>query len=325
MITGGCGFIGSNLVEYLLKNYDCDVIVIDRIDSAGSQNRINNCILNFGNRVKFVFHDLKSDFCCNQSLQSLIGDIDFVFHIAAFSHVDRSIQDPLLCVMDNVVGTCNILNFARKLTSLESFVYLSSDEVFGPAKPGESFSDFDRYNSSNPYSASKAGAEELCVAFHKTYGLPIKICHCTNIFGEMQASEKFIPKCIAKISRNESISIHRDSTSGLIGSRYYLYVKDLCAALVLICEKFPNGDKINISGLKEYHNLEVAKIISEILGNNLKYHMVDSSSVRPGYDARYDIDDYKLRSRGWMPQYCFEKVMPSVVDWYINNKEWLAL
>lgn len=325
MITGGCGFIGSHLLDYLLNNYDCEIVVIDRIDCAGSQNRIRNCVFNFGKRVKFVFHDLKSDFCCNQSLMSLTGDIDSIFHLAAFSHVDRSIEDPLLCVMDNVVGTCNILNFARKLKNLNTFIYLSSDEVFGSAQTGESFSDFDRYNSSNPYSASKAGAEELCVSFHRTYGMPIKICHCTNVFGEMQASEKFIPKCISKISKNESISIHRDSVSGWIGSRYYLYVKDLCSALAFISESFPNGDKVNISGIREYHNLEVAKILADILGNNLNYHLVDSYLVRPGYDSRYDINDFKLRSKGWMPQYCFEKVMPSVVDWYLNNKEWLAL
>jgi dTDP-glucose 4,6-dehydratase len=325
LVTGGCGFIGSHLCNFILSNSDSEIVVLDRIDLAGNANRISSLFFNNNKRIKFVFHDLKSELRKNTSLLASIGDVDYIFHVAAFSHVDRSIEDPLLCVMDNVVGTCNILNFAKDLMRLESFVYLSSDEVFGPAKTGESFSDFDRYNSSNPYSASKAGAEELCVSFHKTYKMPIKICHCTNVFGEMQASEKFIPKCISKILKNESVPIHRDPVSKLIGSRYYLYVKDLCSALIFISKNFASGDKINVSGLREYHNLEVAKIIADILGKNIKYHLVDSNLVRPGYDIRYDIDDYKLRSNGWMPQYCFEKVMPNVVDWYNSNKEWLVL
>ena len=161
-------------------------------------------------RVKIIHHDLKAEI--NNLVQSQIGDVKHIFHIAASSHVDRAIEDPMTFVQDNVVATCNLLNYAREINNLETFVYFSTDEVFGPALDGVKFKEWDRYNSTNPYSASKAGGEELAIAFHNTYKVPVIITHCMNVFGERQHPEKFIPNTVWKAINNEKIIIHADSS-----------------------------------------------------------------------------------------------------------------
>ena len=183
LITGGAGFIAHHIVDYFLKNTDSNIILLDRLDYSGNLNRISNLLdtkynnaPQYKRRVKFVYHDLKAEI--NSMLSTYIGDVNIVLHLAAGSHVDRSIDNPLEFVQDNVVGTCNILNYARGLKNLEKFLYFSTDEVFGSAPFGINYNERDRYNSTNPYSASKAGAEELCVAFENTYKMPIIITHC---------------------------------------------------------------------------------------------------------------------------------------------------
>ena len=172
LVTGGTGFIASNVIEYFLRETDHDLVSLDRIDMSSDLGRVAKILEEnpeYKHRLKIVWHDLKSEI--NENVSSKIGKVDKILHLAASSHVNRSIQDPLSFVMDNVVGTCNILNFARKVEGLQKFLYFSTDEVFGPAPKGINYKENDRYNSTNPYSATKAGAEELVVAFENTYGL----------------------------------------------------------------------------------------------------------------------------------------------------------
>ena len=201
LITGGAGFIAHHLIDEILSKTDWHIITLDRLDFSGNLNRLNEVVKSYPKterkRVKIVHHDLKAEL--NSEIQSSIGRIDYISHLAAGSHVDRSISHPLEFVMDNVVGTAHILDYARKQDSLEHFAYFSTDEVFGPAPKGINFKENDRYNSTNPYSASKAGGEELVVAYENTYGLPAFITHTMNVFGERQNVEKYIPMVIKKL------------------------------------------------------------------------------------------------------------------------------
>ena len=218
LITGGAGFIAHHTISYLLKHTDWEIITLDRLDYSGilivCMILCYHLILILRKRVKIVHHDLKTEL--NPLVCSEIGQVDYILHFSR-SHVDRSIDYPMEFILDNVVGTANILEFARKQDNLERFVYFSTDEVFGPAPNGIKYKENDRYNSTNPYSATKAGAEELAVAYENTYKLPIYITHTMNVFGERQHPEKFIPMCIKKARDGEVVTIHSDATKTITG------------------------------------------------------------------------------------------------------------
>jgi dTDP-glucose 4,6-dehydratase len=236
-------------------------------------------------------------------------------------------------VMDNVVGTGHALQFARTLPNLERFIYFSTDEVFGPAPAGVNYKERDRYNSTNPYSASKAGGEELAVAFENTYGLPIYITHTMNVFGERQHPEKFIPMCIRKVNDGDSITIHSDSTRTIPGSRYYIHAADVADAMHFLLNLDPSkltrdfGDakcpKFNLVGKEEIDNLALAKLIAEAQGKELKYEMVDFHSARPGHDLRYALSGDYMRTLGWEPKVVLSDRIGEVVQWTLANERWL--
>ena len=181
-ITGGAGFIAHHAIETILNETDWEIVTIDRIDYSGNYNRLVDILKDNPERkrLKTVWHDLKAPF--NPQIRSFLGNCDYIVHMAAGSHVDRSIEYPMEFVMDNVIGTVNVMDWARNLDGLDKMIYFSTDEVFGPAPKGVKYKEWDRYNSTNPYSASKAGAEELAVAYENTYGLPILISHTMNVF-----------------------------------------------------------------------------------------------------------------------------------------------
>jgi dTDP-glucose 4,6-dehydratase len=231
LITGTAGFVGHYVVEKFINETDWEIVGLERLSYSGNLDRLAS--IDTKGRYRPIHHDLKSPI--GDLLQAQIGDVDYIVHIGANSHVDRSIEDPLKFVMDNVVGTCNILNFAREQKdTLKMFLYFSTDEVFGPAPNDVKFDEYARYNSTNPYSASKAGGEELCVAFHNTYKLPIVVTHTMNVFGNRQHPEKFIPKCIRKISQNDVLQIHSDETKTVPGSRHYIHAVDVADAVMFI-------------------------------------------------------------------------------------------
>ena len=323
MITGGSGFIGHHMLEYVLNNTDANVTILDRLDFAGNLNRLTAIEKwdEFKDRVNFVWHDLKSDI--NPMVAKSIGDVDVILHLAAGSHVDRSIEDPLSFVMDNVVGTCNLLNYAKGCDHLEKMIYFSTDEVFGPAPEGVNYKEWDRYNSGNPYAASKAGAEELCLSYHNTYKLPIMISHCMNVFGERQHPEKFIPSIIRKVREGEVVTIHSNSDLSKAGSRYYIHAKNVSKATMFLLENGVFGEKYNIVGEKEIDNLELARIIAGYVGKDLKHEMVDFHGSRPGHDLRYALDGEKMSSMGWELDRNLEESLQDVVEWSLANPSWI--
>ena len=339
LITGGAGFIAHHLIFYLLTNTDWNIISLDRLDYSGNLNRLDSVLSKLTaeqkSRIKIVFHDLKSEI--NPWIKKELGDIDIILHLAAGSHVDRSIDFPMEFVLDNVVGTANILDYARYINDkkgLERIIYFSTDEVFGPATKGIDYKENDRYNSTNPYSATKAGGEELAVAYENTYGLPVYITHTMNVFGERQHPEKFIPMCIKKIRDGETVTIHSDKTRKIPGSRHYIHAEDVAEAIhFLLTNNIENKPdfggakcpKFNIVGSEELNNLELAKIIATSQGKELKYKMVDFHSSRPGHDLRYSLSGEKMKKLGWTPSIKLTERIKQVVDWSLKNDNWIEL
>ena len=337
LITGGAGFVAHHLIGQVLKTTNWEIVSLDRLDYSGNLNRLHDIMLTFDaetrKRVKIVHHDLKAEL--NPLVRSEVGDVDYILHLAAGSHVDRSIDYPMEFVLDNVVGTCNILEFARtQKHNLERFVYFSTDEIFGPAPDGIKYKENDRYNSTNPYSATKAGGEELAVAFHNTYDLPIYITHTMNVFGERQHPEKFIPMCIKRARDGEVVTVHSDKTKTIAGSRHYIHAEDVASALLFLLDHKGEFEptwgnakcpKFNIVGSEELNNLELAQIIADAQNKELKYEMVDFHSSRPGHDLRYALSGDKMRELGWVPAKSVRERIAQVTQWTLANERWIKL
>lgn len=324
LLTGSAGFVGHYILEKIIKETDWDIVGLERLSYSGNLERISE-IDTQGRYISF-HHDLKSPI--GELLAKQLGNFDYIIHVAANSHVDRSIEDPLSFVMDNVVGTCNILDFARtQRNNLKCFLYFSTDEVFGPAPNDVKYDEYDRYNSTNPYSATKAGGEELAVAYRNTYGIPVVVTHTMNVFGQRQHPEKFIPKCIRKILRDEWIEIHSDETRTIPGSRHYIHGEDVADGVLFIlknnlCESPGVCPKFNLVGPEEVNNLDLAQMIADIMNKELKYTLVDFHSSRPGHDLRYAISGERLAKIGWTPKESLRKRISEVVEWTLQNKKW---
>ena len=339
LITGGAGFIAHHLIFYLLNKTDWEIVSLDRLDYSGNLNRLNYIMSELSEtkrqRLKIVFHDLKAEI--NPWIKKEIGNVDIILHLAAGSHVDRSIYYPMEFVLDNVVGTANILDFARNINDtkgLERFIYFSTDEVFGPAPNGIDYKENDRYNSTNPYSATKAGGEELAVAYENTYKLPVYITHTMNVFGERQHPEKFIPMCVKKIRDGETITVHSDKTKTIPGTRHYIHAEDVAEAILFLLTKSIDVEldyggakcpKFNIVGPEEINNLELAQIIADSQNKVLKHEMVDFHSSRPGHDLRYSLSGEKMKILGWTPSIKLTQRIKQVVEWSLKNENWIEL
>lgn len=318
LITGAAGFIGHHVVEHILKNTDWEIVTLDRLSVSGNWNRFTDLEIwpKEGHRVKGFVHDLRCEI--NEWVAKEIGHVDYILHMAASTHVDRSITDPMGFVLDNVVGTTNLLQFARKQKdnehdghSLKAFVYFSTDEVFGPAPQGTAYQEWNRYNSGNPYAAAKAGGEEMALAFANTYGIPVMITHTMNVFGERQHPEKFIPLVINKVLRGETVMIHANKEKTQAGSRFWIHARNVAGALLFLLERqelgepnvlprptfwrMPNADKYNIVGEREVDNLEMAQTIARILRNLPEMHTMDcprsgdTGMCSCGADERYQL------------------------------------
>jgi len=325
LLTGGAGFIGHHIVEHLLRHSDWDIVLLDRLDISGNLNRIHEVIENNAicGRLTWVYHDFKAPI--SEMIAKAIGRVDGILHVGASTHVDRSITDPLSFVYDNVVGTANILEFLRQVVPQAWMVYFSTDEVFGPAPEGVAYQELDRYNSGNPYAASKAGGEELCMAYANTYGLDIRVTHTMNVFGERQHYEKFIPLIINHILRQQLVLIHANKTKTKAGSRYYIHARSVVDALMFVVKHGKKQEKYNIVGSQEVDNLALAIMIAKIMGRPLTYELVDFHSSRPGHDLRYALDGGKLKDMGWVPAVNFEESLQRTVEWTVKHQHWINL
>lgn len=325
LVTGGAGFAGSHLIQHFLDKTDWHIISLDSYRHKGDDLRhVQNP------RVTHFAHDCATPI--SYRLSAKIGDIDFIINLASESHVDRSIEDPVPFIENNVKLAAFMCEYAKAQKSLKAFVQVSTDEVYGAAPDGVDHKEWAPILPSNPYSASKAAQESICISYWRTFGLPLIITNTMNMYGEMQDAEKFIPLCISKVIKDEKIQIH--GSDSYIGKRKYLHAKNHADAILFLIQStvptkyIDSGhvtypDRYNIAGDIELNNLQVAGMISASLNKELNYEMVDFHAARPGHDRRYSLDGSKITALGWMPPIDFYSGLYSVIDWSVKNKEWL--
>ena len=319
LVTGAAGFLGSHFVEEVLINTDWDIVALCRLTYVGDMERILQSLHVKENkdRIKIIYHDLK--FELPPHTIEAIGSVDYVVHIAANSHVTRSIDHPRQFVEDNVVGTLNLLEWYRHYSPKALFINYLTDEVFGPAPEGYDFKEEDRWRPSNPYSASKAGQGALGIAYHNTYKLPIIHTYTMNLFGERQHKEKFVALAIDLISRNEPVKIHAqlDSYGNVeyVGQRHWLHARNAANATLFILEHGEAGEHYNVVGDVELYNDDMVKRLGDLMGLNPRLQYVDLNKSRPGHDRRYSLDGSKLKRLGWSQPITFDESLLKTIDW----------
>jgi dTDP-glucose 4,6-dehydratase len=323
IITGGCGFIGHHFVEHVFKNTDWEIVIFDKLSYASNGfERLRDTDTLNNNRVKVFTNDLTNPL--PEGIIKEIGlNVDYIVHMAAETHVDNSIKDPKLFIDNNIYSTLNMLEYAKKLPNLKMFFYFSTDEVFGPALGDTLFKEWDRHKPTNPYSASKSAAEQICIAYENTYKLPLMIVNVMNAFGERQHVEKFIPLCVKKIINNEKIYIYSYPDKKISGTRFYIHARNIADAVLFLIKNGTIGEKYNISGEREVSNLEMAQMIARFMNKEFDYELIDFHSTRPGHDLRYGLDGSKLFEMGFKLPINFEESLRKTVEWTLENQKWL--
>lgn len=312
LITGGAGFIGSNFIRYLLEKYiDCQVINLDLLTYAGNLDNLSD--IKDDPRYIFVRGNI-ADYNCVKGIIS--QGVDAIVNFAAESHVDRSIEDSGVFIRTNVQGTRVLLDAARR-NGVEKFLQVSTDEVYGSLGASGYFKEETPLDPSSPYSASKAAADLLVRAYHRTYGLPVNITRCSNNYGPYQFPEKLIPLMISNALEDKPLPVYGDG----LNVRDWLHVWDHCVALDLVLHKGEPGEVYNIGGNNEWTNIDIVRQILLELGK--PDSLITFVKDRPGHDRRYAIDASKIKNElGWQPKVDFVQGLRETIDWYCTNREW---
>lgn len=335
LMTGIGGFVGHHAAEHFLKNTDFEIVGIDSWRHRGDSLRLRHLISNpvWSKRLTIFTHDLIEPFSHREI--EMMGPIDFVLNIASESHVDRSIDDPVPFIKNNVALALTMAEYCREVKP-QIFIHCSTDEVFGPAYGSSKHGEDETHRPSNPYSASKASQEDIFYSYWRCYGIPYLRTNTMNMIGERQDIEKFIPLCISRILKGESVPIHGGQTG--IGSRMYLHARNLADAwLFLIRERgrptkytdeseaVLTPDAFNIVGEKEMSNLEVAQFIAGVMGKSLYHKLIDFHAARPGHDRRYALNGERMERIGWKPPVPLEASLEKMIHWTLRpeNHIWL--
>lgn len=310
LVTGGLGFIGSNFIRYMFDTYeDIHITNLDLMTYAGNPNNVKD--IKSKPNYKFIHGDIRKD----DDVKTAIKDCEYVFNYAAESHVDRSIEGPEAFVTTDVVGTHKLLEACRKTESVNKYIQISTDEVYGSIEKG-SFTEEDKLNPSSPYSASKASADLLCLSYFKTYGVPLSITRSSNNFGAYQYPEKLIPLFITNAIDNKSLPLYGDGKN----VRDWLCVLDNCSAIETVFRQGKLCEIYNISTGDEKTNIEITNLILKFL--NKPTTLIKPVKDRLAHDRRYSVDASKIKSLGWEQEYEFESALKSTVSWYVQNEWW---
>jgi dTDP-glucose 4,6-dehydratase len=329
LVTGGCGFIGSNFVRYLLEEsgYAGRVVNVDKLTYAGNPESLADVAKKYGSRYVFIRADI-----CDRAAMAKVYDeyaIDAVCHLAAESHVDRSIVKPDDFIETNIHGTYVLLQLAReRMDRVSLFHHVSTDEVFGSLGDSGFFTEETPYQPNSPYSASKASSDHLVRAYHHTYGLPVTISNCSNNYGPFQFPEKLIPLMILNAVEGKPLPVYGDG----LNIRDWLYVRDHNTAVWAIMQRGARGQTFNIGGRNELRNIVVVQTICDLVdalaaplpGGKKRRELITFVKDRPGHDRRYAIDCTKLeRELGWRPEESFETGLRKTIRWYLDNPAWI--
>jgi dTDP-glucose 4,6-dehydratase len=301
LISGGTGFIGHHLIDYLLDETDWRLTALDSLTYAGNPDKVR-----LDPRLRIVYHDLRAPLDPERT-----GPVDYVFNLASSSHVEHSITAPAPFIANNVAIATTMLDWARQVMP-ELFIQFSTDEVYGPAPEGIEHAEWSTILPSNPYAASKAAQEAIAIAYWRTYDVPLVITNTMNVFGENQHPEKFVPKVAEHVRVGAAVPIHGEQVNGewRSGSRHWVYARDVAEAMHFIAthvmpERYPSTDRptrYNVVGTEEANNYDLASRIADVLGKPLHVEWVDFHRTRPGHDRRYALDGRKLAQRGWTPR-----------------------
>ena len=327
IVTGGAGFIGSHVVRLFVNKYpDCRIVNLDKLTYAGNLENLRDVEKN----ENYVF--VKADICDFNHINKIFSEYkpDGIVHLAAESHVDRSIINPTEFVMTNVMGTVNLLNAAKNLwkDNMEGkkFHHISTDEVFGSLGETGLFTETTSYDPRSPYSAAKASSDHFVMAYFHTYGLPTVITNCSNNYGPYHFPEKLIPLMINNIIHNKPLPIYGKG----LNVRDWLYVEDHAVAIDLVFHKGKCGETYNVGGNNEWRNIDLVKLLCSIMDSklgrtkNTSEQLITYVKDRAGHDLRYAIDSSKIHKElGWKPSVTFEEGLEKTVEWYLNNQEWL--
>ncbi len=327
LITGGAGFIGSHVVRRFINKYsNYKIYNLDKLTYAG--NLLN--LIDIADSPNYEF--IKGDIVDKDFIYDLFQkhQFDAVIHLAAESHVDRSITNPLEFIMTNVVGTVNLLNASKEIwkDNYEGklFYHISTDEVYGSLGDTGLFTETTSYDPQSPYSASKASSDHFVRAYNNTYGMPVVISNCSNNYGANQFPEKLLPLFINNIKNNKSLPVYGDGKY----TRDWLWVEDHAAAIDQIFHECKVGETYNIGGINEWQNIDLIKLLCQIMDKKLNRAEGNSESLieyikdRPGHDRRYAIDATKIGNElGWKPSVTFEQGLELTIDWYLENEDWL--
>ncbi|MBR6563223.1 MAG: dTDP-glucose 4,6-dehydratase [Clostridia bacterium] len=316
IVTGGAGFIGSNFIFHMLKRYpDYRIVCLDKLTYAGNLSTLESVMDNPN------FRFVRADICDSEAVNALFEEEkpDVIVNFAAESHVDRSIEDPTVFLQTNIMGTAVLLNACLKY-GIKRYHQVSTDEVYGDLpldRPELLFTETTPLHTSSPYSSSKASADLLVLAYHRTYGLPVTISRCSNNYGPYHFPEKLIPLMIANALNDKPLPVYGEGKN----VRDWLYVEDHCKAIDLIIHKGRVGEVYNVGGHNEKQNIEIVKMICAYLGK--PESLITYVTDRKGHDLRYAIDPTKINEElGWLPETRFEDGIKKTIDWYLNNREW---
>ncbi len=316
LVTGGAGFIGGNFVHYMLKKYpNYEIVCLDKLTYAGNLSTLEGVMDN----KNFTF--CKGDIADSEFVDKLFAEhkFDIVVNFAAESHVDRSIENPQIFLITNIIGTQVLMDACRKYGNIR-YHQVSTDEVYGDLpldRPDLFFKEDTPIHTSSPYSSSKAGADLLVLAYYRTFGLPVTVSRCSNNYGPYHFPEKLIPLMISRALANESLPVYGNG----LNVRDWLYVEDHCRAIDLIIHKGKIGEVYNVGGHNEKSNIDIVKTILKLLDKS--EDLITFVEDRKGHDMRYAIDPTKIHNDlGWLPETKFEDGIKKTIDWYLNNKKW---